>query len=46
MLYGEAWYVPAAGNVLYPAYSFDYSEVAYVAGPPFVPLLGARIDLL
>lgn len=45
VLYGEAWYVPAAGNVLYPAYSYDYSEVAFVAGPPFVPLLGARIDL-
>lgn len=44
--YLEAWYVPAAGNVLYPAYSYDYSESAFVAGPPFVPLFGARIDLL
>ncbi|MCB9777905.1 MAG: TonB-dependent receptor plug domain-containing protein [Alphaproteobacteria bacterium] len=44
-LYFELWWVPAANNTLYPVYSFDYSEQAFVVGPPLVPLLGARADL-
>jgi outer membrane receptor protein involved in Fe transport len=41
-LYAEVWYVPEGNNVMYPAYRYDYDEMAYVAGPPFVPLLGVR----
>jgi len=41
-VYGELWWV-LGGNVLYPVYSYDYSEVAHVAGPPFLPLVGARV---
>ncbi len=43
--YAELWWVPPAGNVLYPAYSYDYSERAFVAGPSFLPLLGIRAEL-
>ncbi len=43
--YAELWWVPPTGNVLYPAYSFDYSQEAYVAGPSFLPLLGVRLEL-
>lgn len=43
--YTELWWVPAAGNVLYPAWSYDWSEEAYVAGPTFLPLVGMRAEL-
>jgi hypothetical protein len=42
--YLALWWVPPSGNVLYPAFSFDYSEEAYVEGPPLLPLLGMHID--
>lgn len=42
--YAELWYVPPGANVLYPAWSYDYSQTALVAGPPFLPLVGARAD--
>jgi len=41
-LYFELWWVPAANNTLYAVYSYDYSEQAFVRGPPLVPLLGLR----
>jgi hypothetical protein len=41
-VYGELWWV-LGGNVLYPVYSYDHSELAHVAGPPFLPLAGVRI---
>lgn len=40
--YFELWWVPPGNNKLYPVYSFDYSERAYVVGPPLVPLIGLR----
>lgn len=43
--YAELWYVPPRANVLYPAWSYDYSQTALVAGPPFLPLVGMRADL-
>ena len=43
--YAELWYVPPKANVLYPAWSYDYSQTALVAGPPFLPLVGMRADL-
>lgn len=43
--YLAVWWVPPAGNVLYPAYSYDYSELAYVKGPPLLPLLGLHADI-
>lgn len=43
--YAELWYIPPSANVLYPAWSYDYSQTALVAGPPFLPLVGARADL-
>ncbi len=42
--YAEAWWVPAKGNVIYPAWSFDYSQEVGVKGPPFVPLVGMKAD--
>jgi hypothetical protein len=43
--YLEAWWVPPTGNVLYPAWSYDYSQEAYVEGPSFLPLLGVRVEI-
>lgn len=43
--YAELWWVPPGANVLYPAWSYDYSEMALVGGPPFLPLVGMRADL-
>lgn len=43
--YAEAWYVPAKANVLYPAWSYDYSQTTLVGGLPFLPLVGMRADL-
>ncbi|MCK6504637.1 TonB-dependent receptor [Myxococcota bacterium] len=40
--YFELWWVPPGNNTLYPVYSYDYSERAYVVGPPLVPLVGLR----
>ncbi|MDP6934652.1 MAG: hypothetical protein QGG40_17150, partial [Myxococcota bacterium] len=44
-MYSETWWVLPGGNVLYPAYSFDYSEQGFVAGPSFLPLVGLRAEL-
>ena len=43
--YLEAWWVPPRSNAMYMVYSYDYTERAPVAGPPFVPLLGMRAEL-
>ena len=43
--YAELWWVPPTGNVMYPAYSYDYSQQGFVAGPSFLPLLGIRAEL-
>lgn len=43
--YAELWWVPKAANVLYPAWSYDYSEQTLVGGLPFLPLVGMRADL-
>ncbi len=43
--YLALWWVPPAGNVLYPAWSYDYGEVAWVKGPPVLPLLGVHADI-
>ncbi len=43
--YLEAWWVPPRSNAMYVVYSYDYTERAPVAGPPFVPLLGMRAEL-
>ena len=43
--YLEAWWVPPASNAMYVVYSYDYTQRAPVAGPPFVPLLGMRAEL-
>jgi hypothetical protein len=45
VVYGEAWWVPAQNNAMYTVYSYDYTQSATVAGPGFVPLLGARAEL-
>lgn len=42
--YAELWWVPEEANVLYPAWSYDYSQEALVGGIPFLPLLGMRAD--
>ena len=42
--YMELWYVPAKSNYLYSIYNFDYSQSQSVVGPPFVPLIGARLE--
>jgi hypothetical protein len=42
-LRAEAWYVPKPNNVLYPAWSYDWSEEQYVRGISFIPLLGLRV---
>jgi hypothetical protein len=44
-MYAEVWWVPAANNVLYRVYSYDYLQAADVKGPPVLPLLGARAEL-
>lgn len=41
----ELWWVPPKANVLYPAWSYDYSQTALVGGLPFLPLIGMRADL-
>ncbi len=43
--YLEAWWVPSGSNAMYVVHSYDYSESAAVAGPPFLPLMGLRADL-
>jgi hypothetical protein len=43
--YGELWWVPEKNNVMYLAYSYDWSETATVAGPGFMPLLGLRAEI-
>ncbi len=43
--YLEAWWVPPRNNAMYYVYSYDYTQVESVAGPPFVPLLGLRAEL-
>lgn len=43
--YLEAWWVPPRSNAMYVVYSYDYTQRAPVAGPPFVPLLGMRAEL-
>lgn len=43
--YLEAWYVPAANNVMYLAWNYDYSQSAEVHGPSFLPLVGVRGEL-
>ncbi len=43
--YAELWWVPKDANVLYPAWSYDYSQQTLVGGIPFLPLVGARADL-
>jgi hypothetical protein len=40
--YSELWYVPSGSNVMYLAYRYDYDDVAPVAGPSFIPLVGIR----
>lgn len=42
--YMELWYVPPSANTLYPIYNYDYSQSQLVVGPPFVPLLGIRLE--
>ena len=42
--YMELWYVPSSANYLYEIYNFDYTDSQLVIGPPFVPLIGARIE--
>ena len=44
-VYAESWFVVPSGNVLYPVYSYDYSEMQAVRGPVFVPLVGIRGSL-
>lgn len=41
-LYVELWWVPPGANRLYPVYSYDYSQTAFVVGPSLVPLIGMR----
>jgi hypothetical protein len=41
-VYAELWWV-ISGNVLEPVYSYDFSQAGQVGGPPFLPLIGARI---
>ena len=43
--YCELWWVPEKNNVMYLAYSYDWSETATVAGPGFMPLLGLRAEI-
>jgi hypothetical protein len=43
--YFEAWWVPSGSNAMYVVHSYDYSQSATVAGPPFLPLVGVRADL-
>ncbi len=43
--YGELWWVPEKNNVMYLAYSYDWSETATVAGPGLMPLLGLRAEI-
>jgi hypothetical protein len=42
--YSELWWVPSGSNVMYQAYRYDYDDVAPVVGPPFIPLVGVRVE--
>ncbi len=40
--YLEAWWIPGDGNVVYPAWSYDYQQEVGVSGPALVPLVGGE----
>jgi hypothetical protein len=40
--YVEAWWIPGDGNVVYPAWSYDYRQEVGVRGPTLVPLVGGE----
>jgi len=43
-VYAEVWIIPAPANQMYPVYSYDYDQVAFVVGPQLIPILGLRAE--